>query len=220
MANHPKNLGTSSSNAESKLPKIFPSQQRLPKIDLISDSRDVNTEHNGENKSRFEDSLEGDLLHDHHHLPSTQNLSVPSAGNRIRRKSAPSMLEPIQEGLLGISNRRNSGPGFSVATSLDKKDRFQHLLETHASPLGPQHSRLSQRRRSDPIGLFQPDDKLKLFSFEARYPAPRRNSLVSATLDELSSQFELLDRRKRVVEESELAEADLPILPPILITDS
>lgn len=200
---------------EGELPPVLSSVKRLPRIDLLPESMQ---KQGGKDNSKECSSLseESELLHDN---STHSSLSVPFTGNRIRRRSAPSMLEPIQEGLLGISNRRNSNPGPHLL-SVDRKGKIQNLADLQGAPTEQKYSILSQRRRSDPIGLVHTEDRLKTFSYESRYPAPRRNSLVSATLDELTSQFELLDRRKQVVEESEVGDSDVPTLPPILITDA
>lgn len=156
---------------------------------------------------------------DHEHEARNAHLHPPSCyGRRSRRSSAPTLLEPIQEGLFG-AGRRNSTP--AVIPLPNRRDaslsparcgdsppaRSPRLCTKVAHPsyaVTPEEDlavRLQRRRRSEPDHHFKGLQANILYTTEGFFPQPRRNSLATATLNDIAARFELLNTRKKVVEE-------------------
>lgn len=119
-----------------------------------------------------------------------------------RRCSNPALLETIEEGQ--VSCRRKSTPAVMVQGGGQRLRGGVHLsprrtLNTiHSSPSPP----APVRRRSMPeITTHKGTVTLETF-----YPPPRRNSLVTCSLAEVATRFELLNTRSQVPEESEILE--------------
>ncbi|XP_041454410.1 uncharacterized protein LOC121407413 [Lytechinus variegatus] len=153
------------------------------------------------------------------HETRSPHLHPPSShGRRSRRSSAPTLLEPIQEGLFG-AGRRNSTPtvmplpnrreaSLSPARCGDSPPpRSPRLCSKVAHPsvgVTPEEDlavRLQRRRRSEPDHHLKGLQANILYTTEGFFPQPRRNSLATATLNDIAARFELLDTRKKVVEE-------------------
>ncbi len=124
-------------------------------------------------------------------------ISPRSPARNRRRCSASAILEPIHEGL--PANRRNSTPAALLSRCVSE-ELAEFVEDEWPRDLSPEMIR-SRRRRSLPeIPTYRASSPVII---ESLYPTPRKNSLVSSTLGELVSQYELLSVRERVPEESE-----------------
>ncbi|XP_072024615.1 uncharacterized protein [Amphiura filiformis] len=123
-------------------------------------------------------------------------ISPRSPARNRRRCSASAILEPIHEGL--PANRRNSTPA-ALLTRCISEELSEFVEDEWPRDLSPDFIR-SRRRRSLPeIPTYRASSPVII---ESLYPTPRKNSLVSSTLGELVSQYELLSVRERVPEET------------------
>ena len=157
----------------------------------------------------------------HEHEPRNVLSHVPAnVGRKSRRSSAPTILAPIQEGLLG-HGRRNSTPSampiphrreasLSPARCGDSPPaRSPRLPNKFGYPMygvTPEEDyavHLHRRRRSEPDHHIKGLQANILYTTEGFFPQPRRNSLATSTLNDIASRFELLDTRRKVVEEGE-----------------
>lgn len=130
-------------------------------------------------------------------LSVLSEISPRSPGRNRRRCSASAILEPIHEGL--PANRRNSTPA-ALLTRCISEEMAEFHEDEYPRDLSPDFIR-SRRRRSLPeIPTYRSSSPVII---ESLYPTPRKNSLVSSTLGELVSQYELLSVREKVIEENE-----------------
>ncbi|XP_033625637.1 uncharacterized protein LOC117288883 [Asterias rubens] len=121
-----------------------------------------------------------------------------------RRCSNPALLETIEEGQ--VSCRRKSTPAVMIQGSSAGQRLRGGLLLSPRRTLNTIHSSTPMapvRRRSMPEITTTHKGTVTLETF---YPPPRRNSLVTCSLAEVATRFELLNTRSQVPEESEMLE--------------
>ncbi|XP_071480261.1 uncharacterized protein [Diadema setosum] len=212
-----------------ELPRTSPnSRRRVVVSDVMPAQRQSSREHSNHHVNelpelREEEPLgaDGGVMQEHELEAINAHLHPPpGVARRSRRSSAPTLLEPIQEGLFG-RGRRNSTPSVMPVTL--KRDTSLSPARCNDSPpsrsprlpskfgqpmfgMMPEEDlaiRLQRRRRSESDHELGGIQAHTLYTTESFFPQPRRNSLATSTLNDIASRFELLDTRRRVVEESE-----------------
>ena len=118
-----------------------------------------------------------------------------------RRCSNPALLETIEEGQ--VSCRRKSMPAVMMQSSAQRLRGGVNLSprRTLNTIHGSSQSAPVRRRSMPDITSHKGTVSLETF-----YPPPRRNSLVTCSLAEVATRFELLNTSSQVPEESEALE--------------